>query len=120
MNQAGGIGKFKCERCIIYFDSESQLTAHKKKSSLQGNLCHLEIHKVKVKKKFECEKCTKEFSLKKNYTRHVENSLKEGIDKYTCDECQKAFALSLHWLNTWSLSIKEVGMMEMSRLKSML
>ena len=86
----GGIGKFKCERCIIYFDSESQLTAHKKTSSLQGSLCHMEIHKVKVKKKFECEKCMKEFSLKKNYTRHVENSLKDGIDKYTCGVCQKA------------------------------
>ena len=33
---------------------------------------------------------------------------------------KRPFALRLHWLNTWTLSIKEVGMMEMSRLKYML
>lgn len=51
---------------------------------------HLDIHKVQLKKKFVFKKCMKVFSLKKNYTRHVENSLKDGIDKYTCDVCQKA------------------------------
>ena len=69
---------FSCEECEDKFSSGVSLGIH------------MDIHKVKVQTKFECEKCMQVFSLKKNYTRHVENSLKDGIDKYTYNVFLKA------------------------------
>ena len=75
-------GKFSCQICAEFFDSESDLQNHV--TSVHGQ----------ESQKAQCPKCDRVFSKKSNLKAHIENIHRERASNFICYSCQKPFSNS--------------------------
>ena len=66
-----------CKDCGEKFDSGKSLKSHMK------------THSADIK--MECSKCNAVFPTKWNFQRHLDDSMRDGANKFPCEQCEISF-----------------------------